>query len=138
MAKIVLTDCFVSVAGTDISDHVRSLAIEYSADAVEDTTMGAGTHTFLGGLKNWSISVDIANDFAGSAEDSLLFPLVGTAPALVFRPTSAAVGSSNPQFTCTGLLTSYPPLSASVGDLAESSIEFVPGGASPTLARATS
>ena len=133
MAKTVLTNAFVSVGGNNISDHVRTVTINYAAEEVDDTTMGQGTRTNLGGLKTWSIDLEVANDFAASQIDSIMFPLVGTAVAVIFRPTSAVVGPTNPQYSGTGMLSSYNPVGQSVGDLATAPIKIVSAG---TLARA--
>ena len=62
-----------------------------------------------------------------------MFPLVGTQVAVKFRPTSAAKGSNNPEYSGTGLLSSYNPVGQSVGDLATAPIKIVSAG---TLARA--
>ena len=133
MAKTVLTDAFVSVGGNDISDHVRTVTLNYSAEEQDDTTMGDDTRTNLGGLKTWSLDIEVANDFAASQVDSIIFPLVGTQVAVVFRPTSAAVGAGNPEYSGTGMLSTYNPVGQSVGDLATAPITIVSAG---TLARA--
>ena len=133
MSKLVLTDAFVSVGGNDISDHVRTVTLNYAAEEVDDTTMGDDTRTNLGGLKTWSLDLEVANDFAATEIDSIMFPLVGTAVAVIFRPTSAAKGTNNPEYTGTGMLSSYNPVGQSVGDLATAPITIVSAG---TLARA--
>lgn len=133
MSKLVLTDAFVSVGGNDISDHVRTVTLNYAAEEVDDTTMGDDTRTNLGGLKTWSLDLEVANDFAATEIDSIIFPLVGTAVAVIFRPTSAAKGPNNPEYTGTGMLSSYNPVGQSVGDLATAPITIVSAG---TLARA--
>ena len=133
MAKTVLTDAFVSIGGNDISDHVRTVTLNYAAEEVDDTTMGDDTRTNLGGLKTWSLDIEVANDFAASQVDSIIFPLVGTQVAVVFRPTSAAVGAGNPEYSGTGMLSTYNPVGQSVGDLATAPITIVSAG---TLARA--
>lgn len=138
MGKLVLTDAYLSVGGNDISANVRQIAVEYSADSVEDTTMGDTTHTFLGGLKNYSISATLANDFASGALDSILFPMVGTHQTVAIRPSNAAVGAGNPEYGATMLVQSYPIFGNGVGDLAEATLELLPGGASADLTRSTS
>lgn len=133
MAKTVLTDAFVSIGGNDISCNVRTVTLNYAAEEVDDTTMCDDTRTNLGGLKTWSLDLEVANDFAASQIDSIMFPLVGTQVAVKFRPTSAAKGPNNPEYTGTGMLSSYNPVGQSVGDLATAPITIVSAG---TLARA--
>ena len=136
MAELVFTDAFVSIDGNDLSDHVKSVSIEYSADMQEITAMGDDTHTMLGGLKNWSMSVEFNQDYAAASVDAVLFPLVGTSFTVIVRPVaSTAVGATNPNYTGTGLLESYNPIAASVGEVGAASVSIQPGS---TLNRATS
>ncbi len=138
MAKLVLTNAFFSVNAVDLSSRVRQVAINYEADAVDQSTMGDGTHTFLAGLKNYSVDVTFAQDFAAGNVDATLFPLVGTAIAVEFRPTTAARSATNPGYNATMLLASYNPVGTQINALHEAPVRFVPGGASPTLLRSTS
>jgi hypothetical protein len=50
MSAIVLTDAFVKVDTTDISGQATSVAIAFSANAVDVTAMGSGTKVNQGGL----------------------------------------------------------------------------------------
>ena len=135
MAQLILEDAFVSVDGNDISSSVKSVTVNISAEMQDDTTMGDDTKSNKGGLKNWSAEVELLQDFASGQLDSILFPLVGTTVAVIFRPTSAAVSASNPNYTGNGTVESYPPLGGTVGDLASTTISIQPAG---TLSRATS
>lgn len=135
MSQIVLTDVSVVVNSVDLSDHVTSVTLNYDVDAVEVTAMSDGSRKYTGGLKNISATVDFQQDFAASETNATLFPLVGTTTTLVIKPTSAAVGSTNPSYTITGAyVASHQVVSGSVGDLAVTSVEFQGG----TLAEATS
>lgn len=136
MAKMVLTDAYVSIDGNDVSDHVKQVSINYSADIQDSTAMGDGSHTRMGGLKDWSLNVDFYQDYAASNLDSILFPLVGTNFTVIVRPVeSTVVGTGNPNYTGTAILESYNPINGSVGDIATTSVT-IPG--SGTLSRATS
>lgn len=135
MANFVFTDADVSIGGNDVSAYVSSVTINYSAEIQDTTAMGDTSRTRLGGLKDWSAEVELHQDFANSALDSILFPLVGTSVAVSIKPTSSAVGTSNPNFNGNAILESYPPLGNSVGELATTSISLQGNG---TLARSTS
>jgi hypothetical protein len=137
MAKLVLTNAFVSINAVDLSNRVRQVAINYEGDAVEQTTMGDLTHNFLGGLRNYSVEVTFAQDFAAANVDATMFALVGTAVAVEVRPTTAARSATNPGYNATMLVQNYNPFGTQVGALHEASASFVPGGASPTLLRST-
>lgn len=134
MASSALTDCFLSLGGTDVSTYVRSVTLPYGAEMLDDTTMGDTTRINKGGLKTWSIDVEFQQDFQSTLIDSILFPLVGTTFTVIVRPTTNAVGVSNPNYTGTGILDSYQPFGQSVGDLATSTITIQSAG---TLTRAT-
>lgn len=135
MASTVLTDCFVSLGGVDISTYVRSVSLPYGAEMLDDTTMGDTTRINKGGLKTWSIDIELQQDFADNLIDEILFPLVGTTFTVIVRPVaSSVVGVSNPNYTGTGILESYQPLGQSVGELTTSTITIQSAGA---LSRAT-
>jgi hypothetical protein len=140
MAQIVLTDAFVSLGGTNVSDHVTSVTINYERDEVEATAMGDSTHGQLLGLKNWSIELEVQQDFAAASIDSILWNAVDTKAtvAAIVRPTSAAKSATNPEYTATGYIPSYSPLSGSVGELATTQVRIIPAKGQPGLARATS
>ena len=136
MAAFVLTDAFVSINGVDLSDHVRSVTLDYKAELQDDTAMGDTTRSKLGGLKDWSVQIEFNNDFAASNVDATLFPLVGSTFTVILRPIKATVvGTTNPNYTGTGILESYPPLGGGVGDMATTSVSIQAAG---TLSRATS
>lgn len=135
MAKFVLTDAYVSINSVALSNRVRSVTINYSADEVEQTTMSDGTHNFLGGLKNYSVDIEFGQDFAASNVDATMFGIVGTAVAVEIRPTSSSRSATNPGYNATMLVAEYNPIGNSIGELATATARFVPGGASPTLLR---
>lgn len=135
MAQIVLTDVSVVVNSVDLSDHVQSVTLNYDVDAVEITAMSDGSRKYTGGLKNITATVDFQQDFAASEVNATVFPLVGTTTTVVFKPTSATVGASNPTYTIADTyVASHQVLAGSVGDLSVTSVEFQGG----TLTEATS
>jgi len=135
MATTVLDNAFFSIDGNDVSDHVVGLSLTYEAESLDETAMGDNTRIMKGGLKNWSFEAEMHSDFAASGEDSILFPLVGTVVAIIIRPDAGSVSTSNPNLTGNALITSYPPLGNSVGELATTTVSGVSAG---DLSRATS
>lgn len=136
MATLVIKDASITINSVDLSDHCKSVTINYEAGPVEDTNMGDDTHQHTGGLKNYSCEVEFAQDYAAGEVDATLFSIVGSSVPVIVKPTSAAVSATNPSYTGTMLLTSYNPVTGSVGDLATASVSFIPG--SGDLVRATS
>jgi len=134
MAELVLTDAYLTVAGTDLSDHVTSVTLSDGGSIQENTAMGATYVTRIGGLKDWSLSVEFNQDYASSSVDAILAAAVNVSTAIVLRPTSAATSTTNPQWSGNAFLEGYDPIAGSVGDVAKTSPTFVGNG---TLTRAT-
>lgn len=120
---------YLMVNSVDLSDHVRSISLSYSAAEVEDNNMGDSTQQRLAGLKDWSLSVEFSQDFASGKVDATLFDLVGAAPfAVHVKPVNDTIAVTNPDFTGNVILTEYPVLDGAAGDLATTSVSFVAAG----------
>lgn len=129
MATFVFKNGYLMVNAVDLSDHVRSISLSYSAAEVEDNNMGDSTQQRLAGLKDWSLSVEFSQDFASGKVDATLFPLVGADPfAVHVKPVNGAISDTNPDFTGNVILTEYPVLDGAVGDLATTSVNFAAAG----------
>ena len=136
MATFVFTDAFVSLNAVDLSDHVKSVTLDYKGELKDATAMGDTTRIRKGGLKDWSIAVDIHQDNAAAKDDATLFGLVGTTFAVIVRPDkSDAVSATNPNFTGTGILESYQPVGSELGEMSAAPVAIQAAGA---LTRATS
>lgn len=137
MATLMYSDASFTVNAVDLSNHVRSLTLNYEAEMLDDTVMGtSGTRSNRPGLKNWNIECTFLQDFAAGSVDATLFPLIGaTAFPIILRHLSTVVSASNPQYTGNAILESYPPISGDVGAMAEVTANFRAGGGS-ALARA--
>ena len=137
MATFVLYDAYLSVAGVDLSDHVRSVTVDAGQNMADDTAMGDAFVSNTAGLATWSVSVELLQDYASSKVDATLEPLlgIGNTAALVVKPTSSSVSSTNPSYSGTSILESYNPIGGSVGDQAMASATFQSASA---LTRATS
>lgn len=143
MAVEVLTDVRVEINSVVLSDHAKSCKISYSAEMLDHNTFSFDTNRKIAGLKDWSITVDFENDHAAGSVDATLWALVGAAAFPIdIRKSSAAVGVTNPHYYTNGagavLSTGYSPIDVTHGQIPSTSPVFVPGGAYPTLLRATS
>ena len=135
MATFAFTDASVVINSVDLSDHVRQVTLDVSFDELDDTAMGDTYRSRLGGLGDWSMTVEFNQDFAASEVDATIWPLMGTTTTVTVKPTSSAVGATNPSYSGSVLVNDYSPLSNSVGDLATVSVTWPGAG---TLTRATS
>ena len=129
MAHQVFTDARVEINAVVLSDHVRSVTLDYSAELQDDTSMGDTTRERKGGLKDWSIEVDFFQDYAASEIDATLFGLVGSTFTVEVRPTSAARSATNPGFSGTGILESYQPVGGEIGTMQMAPITIQAAGA---------
>ncbi len=138
MAKMVLTNAYISVNSVDLSDHIRAIEFDNNVDPVEQTTMGDAVHNFLAGLKNQTFTLTFAQDYASGEVDATLAPLVGAAAFVIeIRPVNTTVGATNPKWSGNVILTDYGALGGSVGDLHEAAATFQPGDGTG-IVRATS
>jgi hypothetical protein len=135
MASIVLTNAYCLLNAVDLSNHVKSVKVNYKADTPDNTAMSVTSKTQLPGLKDWDMDIEFNQDFAASNVDATLFPLVGAAAfSIEVRPDAGARAVTNPAYTGSCLLETYSPLSGKVGDVAIAPIKLSGTG---TLTRAT-
>ena len=140
MARLVLTDAYVVLASTDISQYVTSVTLSSTLDVVETTGMSNTSRTRVAGLRDNQLTLEFNQDFASGALEALIYPSdaatkIGTAVAMEIRPTSATVGPNNPKYTFSALITEWQSVSGSVGELATVSVTWPISGA---ITKATS
>lgn len=135
MAETVLTNAYCLINGVNLSDHVKSVKINYGAETPEITAMSVATKARLPGLKDWSIDLEFNQDFAAAKVDATLFPLVGAAAfAVEIRADAGARSATNPAYTGNVLLADYSPVSGKVGDVLSTGPKLMGTG---TLSRLT-
>ena len=131
MASFVFTNAKVTINSKDLSDHVRSVKINYKGETPENTAMSStGVKTRLPGLIDWDMDIEFNQDYATDKPDAVLFPLVGAAAfAVSVLPVNTTVSATNPNFNGNALLADYAPLGGKVGDIATTSIKLIGTGA---------
>ena len=134
MARLVLTDAYVVLASTDISQYVTSVTLSSTLDVVETTGMSSTSRTRVAGLRDNQITLEFNQDFASGALENLIYPSdsttkIGTAVAMEVRPTSANASATNPKYTFNALITEWQSVSGSVGELATVSVTWPISGA---------
>ena len=137
MAELVYKNAHLTINAVDLSDHVRSLTLTHSAEMGDKTAMSNNSRRRIAGLKDWNIAVEFNHDFAAAKIDATLNGLVGAASfPIIMRPDAGAVSATNPQYTGSALLESYPVVQGGVGDAPATTSITMPGDGD--LARATS
>jgi len=136
MAEIVLTKAMVRVgssqASTNITSWVTGVTVNYAAELIDKTAMGVGSRGRMAGLKDWSITVDLNQDFADNTIDEILYDLVGISESskswIHVKATTAKGSATNPRYYGHSLLEGYSPLAGAVGELAKTSVTFQADG----------
>ena len=124
MAKLVLTNAYIVIAGQDLSDHIASVSLATQYDLVDTTQFGDTSKRVIAGLASNSISFEFHQDFQAGSVESIIYPLLGTATACIIRPIDASVGASNPQYSFNVLISEWTPLNAAAGELTTATVTW--------------
>ncbi len=124
MAKLVLKNAWVEINGVDLSDHVATTGVNMQNQLQEVTAMGDGGVMRAVGLRDDSFEFTLRQDFAASEVDATLWPLFdgGSAFVVAVAADGTAITSTNPKYSGTVLLESYPPLSGNIGNTLDTTI----------------
>lgn len=112
----------------NIGDYAHALAMDYGADAVDNTVLTDTTHSNAGGLLTFGFSVDAYADFANA--DSTVFSDVAQAIPLTFATSSGA--DDEIAYLINARQISTTPISGAVGEMAGMNIS---GNAAGRLVR---
>lgn len=133
LTPTVLTDAYISINGTTVSDHGNKVEIPVKVADLDATTFGQTWHVRRGGLKDASLNIDFLNDFVVSVLDDVFWNMLGTVVTFEIKPTSGARTSSNPSYLGSILVDQWTPITGKVGDLVAVSVSFPTSG---TVSRA--
>ena len=137
MAIFVATDFSVSINGsTALNSYLTQVELKASANDITTTAFGSSWVTRVAGLKEGTLTLQFNQDYAATTVDATLWGTIGLGSnaTVVIRPTSSAVGTSNPAYTAVCLVTDLTPVSGNIGDLATFSVTWPTSG---TVTRAT-
>jgi len=130
MARIVLTNAFISVGGVDLSDLVASVTLNKTFDVVETTAFSStAAKTRVAGLEDNSITLEFHQDYATGEVEQTIYPLLGTAAAVIVKPNGSSTSAFNPSYTCSAIISEWTPINGSVGELATASVTWPVTGA---------
>lgn len=102
---------------------------------METTAFGNTAKTRVAGLADNSVTFEFHQDYATSAVEQTIYPLLGTAVSVVAKPVAGTTTAVNPQYTFSTLVSEWTPLNGSVGELATASVTWPISGA---ITKATS
>lgn len=128
MAKFVLNNPEITINSVDLSDHVASVTLTENYAEVATTAFGSTAVTRIAGLGDHSISLDFHEDFAAAEVHATISPLIGATTTVTVKPVNETTTATNPEFSATVLVTEWPLLNGSVGDLASASVTWPVSG----------
>lgn len=110
------------VNGTDLSQWVRNVTVDDTADEVEVTGFGETYKEFVPGLKDSTISATFVNDTASGGPDATLSPLYynSTAGTVKVNPDT----SGTVVYTMVSKLYGWPPVQGGPGAANEITVNF--------------
>lgn len=119
MAKFVLKECQIVVNGVNFSDHTDSVEISMKKKAIDTTNFSGGGTEVTAGLKTDTFVINFQQDFNAAEVDATLYPLYDDEIefTVAVRPQTAAISTTNPEYSGTCVLLEYTPLSGKVGEL---------------------
>lgn len=126
----IFKDAFTSYDGTVFK--ARAVAVELGTEPQEDTQMGDQFRSMAPGLDTFSVEIEF--NWGSTTTDALFGTTAGKTGTFIFRPTTAGVSSTNPQYSGVMTRTNYT-LGGPVGDQHVGSVSLVAGG---DITRATS
>ena len=129
MAAFMLNNASVTINSLDLSDHVTSITFSEEADQLETTAMGDNNRTMIGGLKSGTIDLEFNQDLAASDVQATIRALLGTVTAVIVKNDAGATAATNPQWTFNALVTEWPSINGTVGELATASVSWPITGA---------
>jgi len=124
-----------TVAGTDLSDHLKSITIGEDYEDVDTTAMNSVTKTHTPGLRDDQWECEFFQDFAASSVNATIGPLLGssTGATLVFQTSGTTVSVTNPKYTMVGAPFTWQPVSGTVGEASMVTVTFLPVSGSYTV-----
>lgn len=128
ISSTYLSNPTLSINSVDLSDQCTSAVINYVSEQLENTTFSNTSRSFTAGLYSNSVTVTLYQSYAATETEASIYSLVGTTTTLVLKPTSSAVGATNPSYTLTGaFLSAHTPINASLGELSTIDLTFSGG-----------
>ena len=127
MARLVLTNAYVTINGVNLSDHIASITLTTTDDVIETTAFGTTARTRVGGLADNSVALEFHQDYAAANVEATINgspSLVGTVTAVVVKPNGATTATDNPAYSFNALVSEWTPLNGAVGELATASVTW--------------
>jgi hypothetical protein len=118
----------VTVGAVSLQDQCQGLVFTRTIEALESTAFGTGSRSYVAGLENSTLQLDLYASFAASETYATLKNLVGTQVTVSWSPSATSPGTAiNPTMTLTGAYLEALPYTLATGTLGTMSISFTGG-----------
>ena len=118
----------VTVSAISLQDQCQGLVFTRTIEALESTAFGTGSRSYVAGLENSTLQLDLYASFAASETYATLKNLVGTQVTVSWSPSATSPGTAtNPTMTLTGAYLEALPYTLAMGSLGVMSISFTGG-----------
>ena len=124
MARLVLTNAYITINAVNLSDHIASVTLTTNDDVVETTAFGSTARTRVAGLGDNSVAIEFHQDYAAASVEATIYPLLGTATAVVVKPNGSTTAADNPAYSFDALVSEWTPLNGAVGEHATASVTW--------------
>jgi hypothetical protein len=119
---------------TIAANAIKSATINFTPDMLDNTGMQHTAKSRKKGLDDWSLDIELYQEYAASGLDEDLWTLMlagTTVGAIAIHPITGAKAEGNPYYESTaGIIESYAPIAAgAVGDLATVKLRILAMGA---------
>lgn len=123
-----LSNPTVSVGAVSLQDQCQGLVFTRTIEALESTAFGTNSRSYVAGLENSTLQLDLYASFAASETYATLKNLVGTQVTVSWSPSATSPGTAtNPTMTLTGAYLEALPYTMAMGALGVMSITFTGG-----------
>ena len=117
------------IGAVDVSDQCTSATLTVGYDSLESTAFGDTGHRFTKGLQSVEVTLTLFASYGASEMESTLYAELGTGTTTVtISPSGTVESASNPEYVISNLmLSSFSPISATVGELSVFEVTMVGG-----------
>lgn len=112
----VQKDRSITLGGTDLSSSLRALTVTEGESTLSAETHGDDWEWFENGMRTGSLVCQFKQDWSSGGVDATISALAGTTFAVVVKPASGSVSTSNPSFTMTCMIEEYERMAGEIGE----------------------
>jgi hypothetical protein len=110
--------------GTDLSAYVSSVEINATIVELDGTTFGGTFKDYEAGLEDNTITVNFMEGTSLATVEGVLWAQRGNKVFVSFKPVTAAIAASNPEYQVKVLVAGAFPIGGSIGEIMKKSLTW--------------